>query len=341
MSRYLGPAAPDTGGPARVGLLLVNLGTPDAPTVAAVRRYLREFLGDPRVLELPRPLAWTILELFVLPLRPRRTAEAYRKIWTPAGSPLAVVSRRQRDALAEVLAARHGDSIQVAHAMRYGKPSIAEALADLERANVRRLLVLPLYPQYASATTGSTFDALARALMRRRVVPELRLVADYHDDAGYIAALAASVREHRARHGRGERLLFSFHGLPEAYARAGDPYAAQCHETARRAAAALGLADQDWLLSFQSRFGPQQWLRPYTDETLRALPGQGVRHVDVVCPGFAADCLETLEEIAMQNRTVFLSAGGERFEYVPALNDRADHVEALGALALRHMGGWI
>ncbi|MCP5153674.1 MAG: ferrochelatase [Ectothiorhodospiraceae bacterium] len=323
------------------GILLANLGTPDAPGVAAVRRYLAEFLWDPRVVEMARPLWWLILHGVILRVRPRRTAEAYAKVWTDEGSPLLVHSRRQAAGVAERLAAAWPDAaVRVELGMRYGNPSIPDALERLRQAGVGRLLVLPLYPQYSGSTTGSVFDAVATTVGRWRWLPELRFVTHYHDDEAHVAALAASIAEARATSGAGERLLFSFHGLPRRYLDAGDPYHCQCHATARRVTEALGLGPEAWGLSFQSRVGREEWLRPYTDDLLREWAAAGVRSVDVVCPGFAADCLETLEEVAMGYGELFESAGGERLRYIPALNDRADHLDALTALVLARTADW-
>lgn len=310
------------------GILVSNLGTPDAPTPEALKRYLREFLKDPRVIDLPRWKWLPLLELLILPRRAPRSAEAYRKVWTPDGSPLLSISKRQRDLLAKTL------GLPVALGMRYGNPSIAAALREL--AGCARILVLPLYPQYAAATTASTFDALGDQLRRLRVVPEIRTVRSYHDDPGYIRALAGSVREAWAD-GEPERLLLSFHGLPKRYVDLGDPYRRECEETARLLSAELG---RGCTVAFQSRFGREEWLRPYTDETLAAWGQKKVASVDVLCPGFSADCLETIEEIGQENREIFQHAGGGRFRYVPALNDRADHVEALAAVARRNLQGW-
>lgn len=340
MPHYIGEVDYVHGSPECLGVLITNLGTPEAPTPGALRRYLREFLWDPRVVEMPRPLWWLILNGIILNVRPRRSARAYATVWTEQGSPLMEISRRQREALASALSARLPGPVNVALGMRYGRPSIAEGLERLRAAGARRILVLPLYPQYSASTTGSTFDALAEVLKRWRWVPELRFVNHYHDDPAYIAALAAHIRAHWEAQGRGERLVFSFHGVPRRYLLAGDPYHCQCHKTARLTAEALGLAQDQWLVTFQSRFGREEWLRPYTDETMQALPGKGVRSVDVVCPGFSADCLETLEEIAGQNREIFEQAGGERFAYIPALNDDPAHIEALAGLVLRHVAGW-
>jgi len=340
MVTYLGNASHASDAPAGTGLLLANLGTPEAPTPAALRRYLGEFLSDPRVIKAPRWLWRPILHGFVLRIRPRRSAAAYRKIWQPEGSPLKLIGERQAGALRTRLRAALGEDVPVALGMRYGSPSIAEAMEALREAGVDRLVVLPLYPQYSSTTTASTFDAVAAVLRRWWRVPELRFVPRYHQHPGYIEALAASVREEWRAHGQGERLLLSFHGLPERYHRAGDPYYWECRQTAERLAETLGLGHTRWALGFQSRFGREPWLKPYTDELLQEWARAGVRSVDVLCPGFAADCLETLEEIAMQNRDLFLGAGGETFRYIPALNDRADHIEALAELVLERVRDW-
>ena len=324
-----------------LGVLLVNLGTPDSPRPADVRRYLKEFLWDPRVVELPRPLWWLVLNLVILTTRPRRTAAAYAKIWTEAGSPLLTVSRRQQQALQARLDEAAEVPVKVALAMRYGNPSIDAGLEELRMAGARRVLVLPLYPQYSATTTASTFDAVSARLQHWRWIPELRFVNHYHDDPHYIAALAASVRDHWAQHGEPELLLMSFHGIPKHYFLAGDPYYCECLKTARLLAEALQLPASRWRLSFQSRLGSREWLQPYTEPTLKALAGEGVKKVNVICPGFSADCLETLEEIAMENRDAFLAAGGERYEYIPCLNDRPAHIEALAALVRHHTRDWM
>lgn len=320
------------------GVLLANLGTPEAPTAPAVRRYLAEFLWDPRVVELPRPLWWLILHGVVLRLRPAASARRYRTIWTEQGSPLLAITRRQASAVGERI--ENNGLVKVAIGMRYGKPSIAEGLHRLRRAGARRLLVFPLYPQYSAATTASTFDAVTRELQTWRWLPELRMITDYHDDPGYVEAVAASLRDAWRQEAPSERLLFSFHGLPKRNLLAGDPYHCQCHATARLVAERLGLDRERWAVSFQSRFGRAEWLKPYTSELLQEWAAAGVRSVDVICPGFAADCLETLEEIEQENRGFFLQAGGERYRYIPALNDAPLHVEALVGLVRRHAGGW-
>ena len=325
----------------RTGVLLINLGTPDAPTPSAIRRYLAEFLRDRRVVDLPRPLWLPILYSFILPLRPRRLAHAYASIWEDDGAPLLVIGRRQADGLAAALTERFGESIPVALGMRYGNPSIERALSELEQAGARRILTLPLYPQYSASTTASSFDAVFAALSRRRWMPELRTVGAYHDHPGYIAALADRLRRHWNENGPGEHLLMSFHGVPQRYVLSGDPYYCQCRKTARLLAEALQLPAERWSVSFQSRFGREPWLQPYTDVRIVELARGGVRALDVVCPGFAADCLETLEEVAQRYRDDFLTAGGRRFEYVPALNDDAAHLQGLADLLQPHLQGWL
>jgi protoporphyrin/coproporphyrin ferrochelatase len=336
---YLGQSDHRHGSPARCGVLLVNLGTPDAPEPAAVRRYLAEFLSDPRVIELPRLLWLPLLHGVILPFRARRSAHAYRSIWQADGSPLRVLSEQLAGALQQALGA-DGSPVEVRLAMRYGNPSVQSVLDDWIAGGLRRLLVLPLYPQYSATTSGSVFDAVQATLGRWRWPPELRQVNHYFDQPGWAAAVAASIREHWQRHGRGDRLLLSFHGLPKRYLLAGDPYFCHCQASARRIAEQLGLDDDEWQVSFQSRVGREEWLRPYTDETIAGLPAQGVRTLDVVCPAFATDCLETLEEIAMQNADAFRAAGGSSLRYIPALNARDDHVATLAALLRRHGQGW-
>ncbi|MGE3165727.1 MAG: ferrochelatase [Planctomycetota bacterium] len=341
MMSYVGESDFQHGEIPAVGILLTNLGTPDAPTTPALRRYLREFLSDPRVIELPAWKWQPILNLFVLTRRPPRSAAAYRAVWTPAGSPLLVTARKQADALRQTLVERYGTPTRVALGMRYGNPSVGAALDELMLAGCRRVLLLPLYPQYSAATTASTVDALGAALARRRWIPEVRTVNQYLDEPLYIRALANSIRETWEKGGEPSRLLLSFHGIPERYFRSGDPYHCQCHKTARRVAEELGLSPDRYLVTFQSRFGREPWLQPYTDETLAAWGRERLDSVDVVCPGFSADCLETLEEINVENRKIFLDAGGGRFRYIPALNDRPDHIAALSAVIDRHVQGWV
>ena len=323
-----------------IGVLVTNLGTPDSPTTGAVRRYLAEFLADPRVIETPRWIWRLILHGAILRIRPRRSARAYASIWSSEGAPLLVNSRAIADALHARWAARMPRRVSVALGMRYGTPSIADAMHELRDAGATRLAVLPLYPQYSGATGGATFDAVAAVLTRWRRVPALRFVDHYHDDPGYIEALAASIEAAWSAGGPPDRLLFSFHGLPRRYLDAGDPYHCECHKTARLVARELGLGPERWLVAFQSRVGREEWLRPYTDETLIELGRARLETVDVVCPGFSADCLETLEEIGMRGRESFIAAGGGQLRYIPALNAGERHVEALANLVERTISDW-
>lgn len=339
--KYFGEPAYVHGSAQQVGVLITNLGTPDAPTAKALRRYLAEFLWDPRVVEIPRPLWWLILHGIILNLRPRRSAAKYATVWTPDGSPLLVIGEQQAQGIRERLQQRTSHPLPLALGMRYGNPSIPAALESLRAQGVRKILVLPLYPQYSASTTASTLDAVTAELQRWRWTPDLHFISGYSAEDGYIQALAASVREHWATQEPGERLVFSFHGVPKRYLLAGDPYHCLCHATAHRLATALELPPERWQVTFQSRFGKAEWLKPYTDMTLAALPGQGIRRVDVICPGFSADCLETLEEIQEENREIFLHAGGEQFRYIPALNARADHLDFLTDLLLRHARPWL
>ncbi|MEO5573322.1 MAG: ferrochelatase [Gammaproteobacteria bacterium] len=322
------------------GILITNLGTPDAPTRQALQRYLGEFLWDPRVVDSPRLLWWLILHGIILRIRPARSARSYQKVWTDQGSPLLAISKRQAEALQRTLETKFNGPVVVALGMRYGNPSIASALEQLRAANVRRLLVLPLYPQYSASTTASTFDAVADVLKTWRWLPELRMINHYHDDPAYISILATSIQEYWQVHGKSERLLFSFHGLPKRYLLLGDPYHCECHKTARLVAQHLQLPDESWQLTFQSRFGREEWLKPYTDHTLQEWAKAGVKSVDVICPGFSADCLETLEEVAMENREFFVKAGGQSYHYIPALNDRPDHIQMIAGLVENHTRHW-
>lgn len=337
MPAYLGDSSYEHGSRDRLGVLLVNLGTPDGSDPASVRRFLAEFLWDPRVVEAPRWLWWLALHGVILRIRPARSAHAYRQIWTPEGSPLLLHSTALANRIADVLRPRLNAA--VALGMTYGSPSIAGALEQLRREGARRLLVLPLYPQYSGSTTASVFDRVTRQLQRWRWVPELRFIGNYHDDAGYIDAVADSIDQHRRTHPR-QHLLFSFHGVPRRYLLAGDPYHCQCLKTARLVAQRLSLGEGDWSVSFQSQVGREEWLRPYTDERLLEYARSGPKRVTLVCPGFATDCLETLEEIAIRNRQLFLDAGGEAYDYVPALNAEESHAAVLTNVITRHAQGW-
>jgi ferrochelatase len=340
MAKYIGNANFPHDKFACTGILVTNIGTTDAPTAAAVRRYLAEFLSDERVIELAKPIWWLILHGIILRTRPRRSAEAYKKVWTEQGSPLLAISKKQVALISEEMSERAHGLIHVELAMRYGKPSIASALEKLRQANAQRLVVLPLYPQYSATTTASTFDEIAGVLKTWRCIPEMRMINHYHDDSGYIAALVESIRDHWAEHGLPEKLLMSFHGLPKKYKLAGDPYEDECQLTARLVAEQLGLDDQSWAVSFQSRLGLQEWLKPYTDKLLKKWGKTGIKNVQIICPGFSADCLETLEEIQIQNKDFFLEAGGTEFSYIPALNDQALHINALTDIIMQHVQGW-
>jgi ferrochelatase len=322
------------------GVLLVNLGTPDAPTPSAVRRYLREFLSDPRVVELPRWLWLPILYLLVLPFRPAKTARKYATIWKPDGSPLRIYHERQAQLLRGYLGERLKAPVPAFAAMRYGKPTIAEGLKELVARGCDRVLVMPMYPQYASSATGSVEDALSKALGRMRPAPEIRIVRDFHAHRAYAKAIAKNVNDYWFKHGRPDRLVLSFHGVPKASIDAGDPYQAQCLESGRLVAAELGWMDKRTVVTFQSRFGKGEWIRPYTADTLRALGSEGVKRVDVACPGFAADCLETLEEIALEGKAAFVEAGGKDFHYIPTTNDTPPWMTAISIIVMENLEGW-
>lgn len=325
--------------PPLTAVLLVQLGTPDDPEPASVRRYLKEFLSDRRVVEISRLAWWPILNGVVLNTRPRKSSARYRAVWTPHGSPLLVHTQRQATLLRGTLGERKLD-VAVAHAMRYGNPSVATALRDLRELNLARLLVIPLYPQYAASTTASAFDAIARELATWRNLPELRMVRSFHREPGYIAALAALVRRHWEVEGQGRKLVMSFHGVPRRTLTLGDPYHCECLATARLLAERLGLRQEDWIATFQSRFGRARWLEPYTLPTLLELAKQGTGKVDVICPGFVADCLETLEEIDIEARSAFLAAGGTDFHYIRCLNESPAWIAALADVVQRQASGW-
>jgi len=325
---------------AKSAIVLVNLGTPDAPTRPAVRRYLKEFLSDPRVVEIPRAVWNLILHLAILPFRSGQSAKKYATIWGRDGSPLKVYTERQAAALQTVLAQRGHRDVEVAMAMRYGSPALPDVLDELKTRGVERIVVLPAYPQYSGTTTASIWDAVFDHYKKVRNIPELRLVKHYHDHEGYIEALAASVEAHWETHGRGEKLLMSFHGVPKRTLLLGDPYHCECHRTARLLAARLGLAPDEYLVTFQSRFGRAEWLQPYTAPTVQQLARDGVKRLDVMCPGFTSDCLETLEEINMEVRHDFESNGGEEYRYIPCLNDAPAWITGMAEIAEQHLIGW-
>jgi ferrochelatase len=327
------------GRPARTAIVYCNLGTPDEATAPALRRYLAEFLSDPRVVEIPRLLWWPILHGIILRTRPKKSAAKYASVWLPEGSPLKVWTEKQATLLRGYLGER-GHQVTVRYAMRYGSPSIASVLDELKAEGVTRVLVLPAYPQYSGTTTASVIDAVTAWSQPVRHLPEFRFVNRYHDDPGYIKALARTIRAHWMAHGQSEHLVMSFHGVPERTLHLGDPYHCECQKTARLLAEQLGLAKDRYTLTFQSRFGKAKWLEPYTEPTLVAMAKKGLKNVDLVCPGFTSDCLETLEEINMEAREAFLHAGGQQFQYIPCLNDSPEWIRALTDLAERHLQGW-
>ena len=339
--RYLPEPEHRNGTIAKTAILLVNLGTPDAPTPRAVRRYLAQFLSDPRVIEIPRALWLPILHAFVLNSRPRKSARKYASIWSPEGSPLRVHAEKQARLLRGHLESQIAMPVAVDFAMRYGEPSIPGTLARLKAEGCERVLILPMYPQYAASTTASMLDEVGGFLRRVRNVPEIRLVKHFHDHPLYIAALANLAREYWRQSGRPDRLLMSFHGLPSYTLARGDPYHSECQTTARLLARELELAESHWQIAFQSRFGRAEWIKPYTVSALADYGRQGMRRVDVICPGFVADCLETLEEIGIEGRRIFLGAGGGEFHLLPCLNERGDWIRALAEIAQQHLAGWV
>jgi ferrochelatase len=332
------PRPPGVG--SQIGVLLINLGTPDEATPKAVRAYLKEFLSDPRVVEIPRVIWLPILYLFVLTRRPKQSAARYQQVWMRDGSPLRVYTQKQAALVRGYLGDRLRAPLVIDYGMRYGSPSIPDKLRDLRAQGCDRILLLPLYPQYSASTTATAFDAAFSALGRVRNQPEVRTVRQFHDDEGYIRALEQSVREHWTKRGRSEMLVMSFHGVPRRSSTLGDPYGHQCEQTGRLLAQALGLKTDEYRVTFQSRFGRAEWLQPYTADVLKTLGRGGVARVDVMCPGFVTDCLETLEEIAIEAKAFFLEAGGREFHYIPCLNDRHEWIAALTALIERNLAGW-
>jgi len=325
----------------KTGVLLINLGTPQAPTAKALRPYLKQFLSDSRVIEIPKAVWWFILNGIILNVRPRKSAAKYASIWTAEGSPLLVNTRKQASLLKGLLGERGHRHLVVDYAMRYGQPSVQDTLLRMRQAGVEQLVVVPLYPQYAGSSSATALDDVFRTLMRMRNMPALRTVRHFHDQPGYIQALAQSVREHWRQHGRGEKLVMSFHGVPRFTLDKGDPYHCECLKTGRLLAEALGLAKDEYVVCFQSRFGKAEWIKPYTTEVLGKLAKDGIKTVDVMCPGFVSDCLETLEEIAMEGKEDFLTQGGQDYRYIPCLNDHPDWIKALADLVENQLGGWI
>ncbi|MEM0911952.1 MAG: ferrochelatase [Pseudomonadota bacterium] len=324
----------------KIGVLITNLGTPQAPTKQALRPYLKQFLSDPRVVEIPKAIWWFILNGIILNIRPKRSAEAYATVWTEQGSPLLTHTKDQCEGIRSRLTSQLGDNVIIDFAMRYGEPSITSAIDRLLNKGARKLFVLPLYPQYCASTTGSTFDAVAEDFVNRRWLPELRFLNQYCDLDGYINCLVDKIRAHWERHGRTDKLVLSYHGIPKRYLVNGDPYHCQCHKTSRLVAQKLGLTEHDYMTTFQSRFGREEWLKPYTDETLKSLPKQGIKSVQVICPGFSSDCLETIEEIGEENREYFIESGGDRFEYIEALNSDDQHLDMLTSIIINNIKDW-
>lgn len=325
----------------KIGVLITNLGTPDAATRQALRPYLREFLSDPRVVEVPRLIWWCVLNLIILNIRPGRSAKAYATVWEDEGSPLLIHTKNQAIAIEEQLKAQYGDRVVVDFAMRYGNPSVSSVLGNMFAQGVRKLVVLPLYPQYCASTTGSTFDAIAHDFTSRRWLPDFKFISHYHDNPEYIAAVGEKIKAHWEKHGQTDKLLFSYHGIPKRYLLNGDPYHCECHKTSRLLAEYLGLEREQYMTTFQSRFGREEWLKPYTDHTLMVLPKEGVESVQIVCPGFSSDCLETIEEIGEENREYFMEAGGKRYEYIECLNNGDSHIQMLTNMINQELAGWM
>ncbi|GLR71841.1 ferrochelatase [Agaribacter marinus] len=324
----------------KIGVLVTNLGTPDAPTKQALRPYLKQFLSDPRVVEVPKLIWWFVLNGVILNIRPKRSAHAYSTVWTEEGSPLLTHTKAQAKGITERIHAAYGNKVLVEYAMRYGQPSIESAIDRLLNQGVRKLFVLPLYPQYCASTSGSTFDAVANDFTQRRWLPELRFLNQYHDYDDYIACVAEKIERHWQTNGKADRLIFSYHGIPKRYLMNGDPYHCQCYKTTRLVAEKLGISEDEYMTCFQSRFGREEWLTPYTDETLKQLPEEGVKSVQMVCPGFSSDCLETIEEIGVENRDYFMASGGERYEYIAALNSDTSHLDMLTTLIKQNIDDW-
>ena len=339
MVKYIGESDYKHGSKDNTGILLTNLGTPDAPTAKAVKPYLLEFLSDTRVIEIPKILWQIILRGIILQIRPSRSAKIYKSVWTKEGSPLLNISKKQIYLVKEQLKEAYPNTV-FSLAMRYGNPSIESALMELKKNNVRRLLVLPLYPQYCAATTGSTFDAVTKVLQKWRWIPELRFINQYFEEENYIKALADSIQQFWSKKGQPQKIIFSYHGIPKKYHTKGDPYHCFCLKTTRLVKEYMKLDDDKVFTTFQSRFGRQEWLQPYTSQTLQELPGKDIKKIHIISPGFSADCLETLEELEVENREYFMKAGGEEYDYIPCLNDNPLHIEMIAHLLHKHTQGW-
>ena len=339
MVKFVGEKNYEHGSKDKTGVLITNLGTPDAPDAKSLRKYLNQFLSDPRVIEIPKFLWQIILKGIILQVRPRKSAANYKKIWTDNGSPLLDISKKQIEGVKKIILAKY-PNIEFALGMRYGNPSIESALKYLQNRQVRRLLVLPLYPQYCAATTGSTFDEVTNILQKWRWIPELRFINQYFEEEEYIEALVTSIKNFWNKHEKPQKIIFSYHGIPKKYLTNGDPYHCFCLKTTRLVKEKMNLTDEEIITTFQSRFGRAEWLKPYTAETLKELPGKGVKDIHIISPGFSADCLETLEELEEENREYFIESGGEKYKYIPCLNDNEKHLKFISHLVIKHTQGW-
>ena len=340
MATFIGNSEFKHGTKLRIGVLLSNLGTPDKPQRKELRVYLKEFLSDPRVIETPKLIWQVILNGIILNTRPQKSAKNYQKVWTDEGSPLLVILNKQKK-LTQDLLRKENLELEFAVGMRYGNPSIEKGLEELREKNCNKIIVLPMYPHYCAATTGSTFDAVTNTMQKWRWVPSLRFISTYHDHPDYIKALANSIQKHWDKNGKPDKILFSYHGIPKKYFTKGDPYHCLCSKTTRLVREQMGLSDEIAMTTFQSRFGPQEWLQPYTDKTVEKLAKDKVEHLQIVAPGFSADCLETIEELDGENREIFEEHGGKKFSYIPCLNDESDHINLIGALIKNELQGWL
>ncbi len=339
MVKYIGEKDYEHGSKEKIGVLITNLGTPDAPNKKELKVYLNQFLSDPRVIELPKILWQIILKLVILQIRPSKSAEAYKQIWTDKGSPLLDIANRQLNKIQSSFSSKN-ENIVFEVGMRYGNPSIPDALLKLQKKQVRRLLVLPMYPQYCAATTGSTFDEVTNVLQKWRWIPEMRFVNQYFEEKNYIEALSNSIKSFWKKNSKPQKIIFSYHGIPKRYLSNGDPYHCFCLKTTRLVKEQMGLSDDEIMTTFQSRFGREEWLKPYTSETLKELPKQGIKNIHIISPGFSSDCLETLEELEEENKEYFMESGGENYHYIPCLNDHDDHIDVFVNLIKKHTQGW-
>ena len=339
MVKYIGEKDYEHGSREKIGVLITNLGTPDAPNKKELKVYLNQFLSDPRVIELPKILWQIILKLVILQIRPSKSAEAYKQIWTDKGSPLLDIANRQLNKIQSSFSSKN-ENIVFEVGMRYGNPSIPDALLKLQKKQVRRLLVLPMYPQYCAATTGSTFDEVTNVLQKWRWIPEMRFINQYFEEKNYIEALSNSIKSFWKKTSKPQKIIFSYHGIPKRYLTNGDPYHCFCLKTTRLVKEQMGLSDDEIMTTFQSRFGREEWLKPYTSETLKELPKQGIKNIHIISPGFSSDCLETLEELEEENKEYFMESGGENYHYIPCLNDHDDHIDVFVNLIKKHTQGW-